>query len=409
MQQYQRLLVVLFLAIAYLPDADAIVLYDTSNMLGIMCKMQGSVLLTVWPQMAVTAGIAVFATMLRASMGEEEYLIQDVKGHATLGTALAFLNVFRSNLSYGRYWDGRGQLGVMVKSGRELVRKLVTYTRVPEDEQSDRDQHDVMRECVRLTNCLHKSIVLAIANFDVQLSAGDSEQYARDIEQGLMMPNAEIDPDGKWLLNENEKSALERAEKLGDGEPDSKGRPILIASMLSHKLYYMYEKGWINAAVLKKIDLDIDNYIGAWMACEKIVGVPMVFPYTQMLTLFLVLFVYTFPLPLAHIFFNEEAEFNGFIITPFVSMLVAFAFFGMNAVGIEIENPLGKDANDLPMAKMCIRVGKDTAALFELRGSESLAISDQMNDVIQSRKESANLVPQPAQAPTARPRRTMAR
>jgi predicted membrane chloride channel (bestrophin family) len=65
--------------------------------------MKGSVLLTVWPQMAVTAGIAVFATMLRASMGQEEYLIQDVKGHATLGTALAFLNVFRSNLSYGRY------------------------------------------------------------------------------------------------------------------------------------------------------------------------------------------------------------------------------------------------------------------------------------------------------------------
>ena len=23
---------------------------------------------------------------------------------------LSFLNVFRSNLSYGRYWDGRGQL-----------------------------------------------------------------------------------------------------------------------------------------------------------------------------------------------------------------------------------------------------------------------------------------------------------
>lgn len=107
----------------------------------------------------------------------------------------------------------------------------------------------MMRECVRLTNCLHKSIVLAIANFDVQPSAGDSEQYARDIEQGLMMPNAEIDPAGKWLLNENEKSALERAEKLGDGEPDTKGRPILVASMLSHKLYYMYEKGWINGTL----------------------------------------------------------------------------------------------------------------------------------------------------------------
>jgi predicted membrane chloride channel (bestrophin family) len=145
----------------------------------------------------------------------------------------------------------------------------------------------------------------------------------------------------------------------------------------------------VAAAVLKKCDMDVDNYIGAWMACEKIVGVPMVFPYTQMLTIFLVLFVYTFPLPLAHIFFNEEAEFNGFIITPFVSMLVAFAFFGMNAVGIEIENPLGDDTNDLPMKKMCARVGKDTEAILDMRGSDASQVSNQMTDVLARRKAKA--------------------
>ena len=63
-------------------------------------QLKGSVLLIVWPQMAVCAGIAVFATIMRAWVGAEDYLIKDVKGHATLGTALAFLNVFRSNLSY---------------------------------------------------------------------------------------------------------------------------------------------------------------------------------------------------------------------------------------------------------------------------------------------------------------------
>jgi predicted membrane chloride channel (bestrophin family) len=96
-------------------------------------QLKGSVLLTVWPQMAVCAGIAVFATIWRAYVGSEDFIIKDVKGHATLGTALAFLNVFRSNLSYGRYWDGRGQLGTLVKSGRELMRLVVTYSKVPED------------------------------------------------------------------------------------------------------------------------------------------------------------------------------------------------------------------------------------------------------------------------------------
>ncbi len=100
-------------------------------------QLKGSVLLIVWPQMAVCAGIAVFATIMRAWVGEEGYIIKDVKGHATLGTALAFLNVFRSNLSYGRYWDGRGQLGVLVKSGRELMRLVVTYSKIPEDEKEE--------------------------------------------------------------------------------------------------------------------------------------------------------------------------------------------------------------------------------------------------------------------------------
>jgi hypothetical protein len=161
-------------------------------------QLKGSVLLTVWPQMAVCAGIAVFATIWRAYVGSEDFIIKDVKGHATLGTALAFLNVFRSNLSYGRYWDGRGQLGTLVKSGRELMRLVVTYSKVPEDpdeeavrvpllllllsRQRPRDaracarladsplrraaRSQKMEECLRdiwrLINCLMHSIVLAV-------------------------------------------------------------------------------------------------------------------------------------------------------------------------------------------------------------------------------------------------------
>ena len=110
--------------------------------------------MTVWPQMATCAGIAVFATILRAWVGAEDYVIKDVKGHATLGTALAFLNVFRSNLSYGRYWDGRGQLGTLVKSGRELMRLVVTYSKIPEDEQEEAVR-SLRQNCCKALHTLH--------------------------------------------------------------------------------------------------------------------------------------------------------------------------------------------------------------------------------------------------------------
>ena len=347
--------------------------------------------------MLVACAIGVGACWLRSVQGASEFIITDVKGHATLGTTLAFLNVFRSNLSYGRYWDGRGQLGFLVRSGRELMRTIVTYTRIPETKEEDNELAEQAKEVLRLTNCLHHSIVLAIQNYD------DHPPFdpPYDIKEKLVTPG--------WL-RQQEEAALEKAEAAGDRpEPDNKGRPALIATMLSAKIYWMYHRGWMSSAVLKKCDHHINEYVGAWMACEKICGTPMVFPYTQMLNIFLVLFVFTFPIPLAHVFWNEHSPINGYIITGFIATcarflrcpalwaesltwaalcvcrsLVAYAFFGMNAVGVEIENPFGDDANDLPVDKMMNRVHLDTQSLLDLR-----LCSPQAEDAVELRARKA--------------------
>jgi len=210
---------------------------------------------------------------------------------------------------------------------------------------------------------MHHSIVLAVQHYD------DHPPFEPpyDIQKELVNTG--------WL-REEEKNAIKKAEcerrkadlPYGEeGGPDNKGRPALIACLLSHKVYWLYHNGWMSSAVLKKCDTQISTYVGAWMAMEKICGTPMVFPYTQMLSIFMVLFVFTFPIPLAHVFWNEDVPFNGFLINGFISSLVAFAFFGMNAVGVEIENPFGNDANDLPVEPMMKRVEKDTLSLLEMR------------------------------------------
>ena len=87
---------------------------------------------------------------------------------------------------------------------------------------------------------------------------------------------------GRQIWHEKACAYLFRREPLNkDGLPDNKGRPILIAALLSHKyvtvftavlltclsvfycrVYYLYHRGWMNAAVLKKCDIEIDNFIG---------------------------------------------------------------------------------------------------------------------------------------------------
>jgi putative membrane protein len=36
-----------------------------------------------------------------------------------------------------------------------------------------------------------------------------------------------------------------------------------------------------------------------------------------------------------------------------VVAIVAFTVFGIEAIGVEIENPFGHDANDLPLDQIC--------------------------------------------------------
>jgi putative membrane protein len=45
-------------------------------------------------------------------------------------------------------------------------------------------------------------------------------------------------------------------------------------------------------------------------------------------------------------------------LTPVASGVLAFALFGIDEIGVEIEDPFGRDANDLPVDQ--IGVGIDT-------------------------------------------------
>ncbi len=40
-------------------------------------------------------------------------------------------------------------------------------------------------------------------------------------------------------------------------------------------------------------------------------------------------------------------------MTSFVVVIVAYTFFGLDALGAEIEEPFGLDSNDLPLDAIC--------------------------------------------------------
>jgi putative membrane protein len=47
------------------------------------------------------------------------------------------------------------------------------------------------------------------------------------------------------------------------------------------------------------------------------------------------------------------------VLTPIVVLVVSYAFFGIDTVGDEIEQPFGTDPNDLALTATCRRVEVD--------------------------------------------------
>jgi Bestrophin, RFP-TM, chloride channel len=94
--------------------------------------------------------------------------------------------------------------------------------------------------------------------------------------------------------------------------------------------------------------------------CERIKNTPVPFAYTLLLHRTAWLYCFLLPFGLVDVI--------GFM-TPFVVVIVAYTFFGLDALGDEIEEPFGLAAHHLPLDALCrtIEIG-----LLEALGESDL-------------------------------------
>ncbi len=85
----------------------------------------------------------------------------------------------------------------------------------------------------------------------------------------------------------------------------------------------------------------------ALVGCERLVNTPLPFAYTLLLHRTAYLFCFMLPFGFA--------DMLGWF-TPLAAMLVAYTFFGLDALGEELEEPFGLMPNDLPISAYAIAV-----------------------------------------------------
>jgi putative membrane protein len=282
--------------------------YEGRRWLDVMLRMRGSVMPRLLPRALIGGAIGALAAW---GFAAHQVRVSPL-AHTMIGVALGLLLVFRTNASYDRYWDGRRLLGVIVIRVRDLVRQARGW--------APGEAHAALRRRVRDLGCA----------------------YFRAVAQTLRGE----DDDGTLaaLLPEDAKAALLA----------SKARPQAITAELTRTLDVLRREAGLSDAQQLAMDQNLTAMTDALAGCERILRTPVPFAYAQHIKIFVVLFCYTAPFTMS--------EAMGWY-TPLAGTLLCLALFGIDEIGVEIEDPFGRDPNDLPLDAMAEGLEKVTLAV----------------------------------------------
>lgn len=286
----------------------------------LLLSVRGTVLPRIWVRLTVTVAASVVMTALHAR-GDLRQASLTPLPFTLMGLALGIFLGFRNNTSYDRFWEGRKLWGGVVNATRSLCRKTLTLM-APFGESPPSDEQ--------------RAQVLRIAAFAHALRLHLRDQ--RDLERVAA------------LLPAEDRGGIDRDPNLPAGILLSLGRGYSLAS----------RAGRIDPVHLPAFEGDLAELTALAGGCERIKNTPIPFSYSALIH-GLVAF-YCFGLPFG------IADTVG-MTTPLVVALVAYAFFGLDAIGEEIEEPFGEHPNDLPLLQL------STAIEAELRArvGESVA------------------------------------
>lgn len=253
----------------------------------------------IWRRVAIAGLIATIVTALQLGWAIFEANLTPLP-FTLVGFALSIFLGFRNNTGYDRFWEGRKLWGQLVNTSRSITRQIATLIAPVSDER-----HAVRRE-----------LVYAVIGYVHAL-----RRHLRDQD-----PFTEL---ATWL-------PPEQVEALRT----QRNPPIALLHQIALRLRSLYDEGLIHAYHLPVLESSLTTLTDVQGACERIKATPIPASYTVLMHRIVLLYCVGLP-------FGIVSTVG--LLTPIVVLIVAYAFYGLDAVGNEIEDPFGLDPNDLPL------------------------------------------------------------
>lgn len=239
----------------------------------------------------------------------------DVSVFSVLGVILSIFLVFRTNTAYDRWWEARIHWGALVNNCRNMAIYVDTMFPAPDPETRRYFAKHISNFCLALAEHLRHGTKLELL----------------------------------CHLTEEEKAFYGSKQHI----------PNFIALRIFARVAQAHRDGEINEGDYINIKAQHQSLLDILGACERIKKTPIPFSYAVYLKVFISAYGVLMPWALAQTFH---------LATVPVVMLVFFALVGIELMGEEIEDPFGRDCNDLPTGDIAQAISNN---VFEILTGET--------------------------------------
>jgi putative membrane protein len=122
---------------------------------------------------------------------------------------------------------------------------------------------------------------------------------------------------------------------------------VAIAALLYDRVNALAKEGIIDREQFLVLDKEMKDFVDIIGACERIRNTPIPYSYSMFIKKFVFVYIITLP-------FGFVTTFK--YLTILTVVLIAFVLLSVELISEEIEDPFGRDANDLPTDELAGKI-----------------------------------------------------
>ncbi|MDQ2842050.1 MAG: hypothetical protein M3Y72_13610 [Acidobacteriota bacterium] len=270
-----------------------------------------------WPRILKQIGkilAVIFAlSIVSVLLDSQKHLLRPITipdiAISVLGAALGILLAFRTNSAYSRWWEARTLWGAMVNSSRSLARQAVSFPR--------RSGSQVLQAAsVDFSCCFVRSQIAFV--------------HATRCTLRRQPPWNDIQP----FLDTRSLEALHNFQNV----------PAALLQQMGQQVTTAVDQQVLSEWHMLRLDTtlgDLSNVLGA---CERIKNTPLPKQYDYYPELLIKFYCILLPFVIV-----DQVG----LLTPVITVLIAFAFLVLNRIGKNLEDPFENLPYDIPMTALC--------------------------------------------------------